>query len=61
MCKAGECPLKARCFRFTAKASETYQSYLMTPPFRTENGKVVCDLFWKDRTVKDEKKASNSR
>lgn len=44
-----ECPLKDKCYRYTALASEHYQSYIYHTPFREERGKIVCDLFWKDR------------
>lgn len=55
-CTGVGCPKAERCYRYTAPASKAYQSYLSTPPFRIEEGKTVCDLFWKDRTVKDKTK-----
>jgi hypothetical protein len=48
-CEGTNCPLKEKCYRFTAPKSELYQSYLMKEPFREEKGKTVCDLFWLDR------------
>ena len=49
MCEGLGCPKKERCYRYTAPKSEYWQSYISNPPFRKENGKTVCDLFWKDK------------
>jgi hypothetical protein len=42
-CWGRECPVKEKCFRFTAKPSER-QTYFANPPMR--DGK--CDFFWGD-------------
>lgn len=44
-CPGGDCPLKEKCYRFTA-ANSFHQSYLSTPPFIIENGKPQCKMFW---------------
>jgi hypothetical protein len=40
-CKGDGCPVKERCYRFTAKA-DVYQSYFADIPLK--DGK--CDEFW---------------
>jgi hypothetical protein len=40
-CWGRECPVKEKCFRFTAKPSER-QTYFANPPFI--DGR--CDFFW---------------
>lgn len=52
MCLGTDCPVKDRCYRFTAPKSEKYQDYLKSVPFRRENGKIECDLFIRDRRPK---------
>lgn len=44
MCFGLNCPLKEKCFRYTAIASEFIQSYFTKPPF--EDGE--CEYFRKD-------------
>ena len=44
-CKGDGCPVKERCYRFTAKAG-VYQSYFVDVPIK--DGK--CDVFWGDKT-----------
>jgi len=46
MCKNDQCPLKDKCYRFTAKPSMR-QSYIENPS-RYVHGKFECDLFWGD-------------
>lgn len=60
MCRGGECPLKNRCYRFTASPDE-YQSYFAEIPGRwdcrkeTIGDKVfdhrdfVCNMYWGER------------
>jgi len=40
-CKGLNCPVKEKCYRFTAKADE-YQSYFVDAPIK--DGK--CDMYW---------------
>jgi hypothetical protein len=40
--KAIDCPYKEKCYRFTAKEDELYQSYFMELPLK--DGK--CDHYW---------------
>ncbi len=41
-CTGEKCPLKARCYRFTAPADEYMQAYFGAPPIK--DGK--CEHFW---------------
>ncbi len=41
MCDGKECPVKKKCYRYTAKPSE-YQSYFVEAPIK--DGK--CDYYW---------------
>ena len=57
MCKGTNCPLKEKCYRFTAKADE-YQSYFNEIPLK--DGK--CDMYWEKKSEKihaDLKKDNN--
>jgi len=42
MCEGNECPLKQRCYRFTAIPNEYRQSYFIEPPYIDDE----CDYFW---------------
>jgi hypothetical protein len=42
MCPGTDCPQKEKCYRYTAKPCEYWQSYFMKPPIK--DGK--CDLYW---------------
>ena len=44
-CKGDGCPVKERCYRFTAKA-DVYQSYFVDVPLK--DGK--CDECWGGKT-----------
>lgn len=41
-CEGTGCPVKEKCYRFTAKDSEFRQSYFIEPPYK--DGK--CDHYW---------------
>jgi len=45
MCKGTECPVKEKCFRFTAKSDE-HQSYFVDVPGKLEGNKFTCSYFW---------------
>ncbi len=45
MCGGKDCPLKEKCYRFTAPVSER-QSYFLRTPGKMEDGKFVCDHYW---------------
>jgi hypothetical protein len=47
MCKGTNCPLKEKCFRFTAKADE-YQSYFNESPLKDDK----CDMYWGEKSEK---------
>jgi len=42
MCPGTNCPQREKCYRFTAKPDEYWQSYFIDPPIK--DGK--CDLYW---------------
>lgn len=42
MCTGHDCPLKEKCYRYTAEPCEFRQSYFMSPPYK--DGK--CDHYW---------------
>jgi len=45
-CSVTNCPVKEKCYRFTAPASQ-YQSYFVIPPIKTtEEGKLDCEHYW---------------
>ena len=45
-CSGQNCPVKEKCYRFTAPASQ-YQSYFVIPPIKTtEEGKLDCEHYW---------------
>lgn len=46
-CTGHNCPVKLKCYRFTAPSSE-YQSYFSEPPISVEDGKLKCDHYWGD-------------
>lgn len=43
-CKGDGCPMKDKCFRYTAPANEYWQSYFVNPPFKDSK----CDHYWND-------------
>lgn len=42
-CSGLNCPLKEKCYRFTATPNEYRQSYLTEVPFKDGE----CEYFWK--------------
>lgn len=38
MCEGGACPMKAKCYRHTAKPSEYQQCWFVAPPFDAATG-----------------------
>jgi hypothetical protein len=53
-CKGDGCPIKEKCYRFTAIADE-YQSYFGNPPIK--DGK--CDMYWEARVHQQHIAGSN--
>lgn len=53
MCKNWRCPLRLKCWRYTAFPSEHWQSYFLGLPTPRENGDepATCERFW-DNTNK---------
>jgi len=52
-CSGDNCPIKDKCYRFTAPDSTLLQSYFMEPPFYIKNAHVICEMFWKDTRKED--------
>jgi hypothetical protein len=49
-CRGGNCPIKEKCYRFTAKAGFR-QSYFFNPPFEIIgkfDNHVKCEYFWNE-------------
>lgn len=46
MCTGENCPMKESCYRFTAVASEYWQSYFAIPPIKDGE----CEQYWKTTT-----------
>lgn len=46
MCEGTNCPIKEKCFRFTAKPSEFIQSYFSDAPGEMQDNKFTCSYFW---------------
>ena len=44
MCKNDQCPLKEKCYRFTAEPSNI-QEYFAEHPSKVIHGKFQCDMF----------------
>jgi len=42
-CEGVNCPLRTKCYRYTALSNEYQQAYLMESPYDVEKGK--CDYF----------------
>lgn len=43
MCSGENCPMKERCYRFTATKSDWRQSFFLNPPIKEDK---TCDHFW---------------
>ena len=47
----GDCPLRERCYRYTAPANLYRQSYFGEPPYSPLFKE--CDYFWRDTLAHD--------
>ena len=45
ICNGLNCPLKEKCYRFTAPKGERMQSWIKAP-FKIDKGKFDCEMFW---------------
>lgn len=73
MCQGGSCPLRLHCHRYTAKADELGQTYIVDPPYKmnimlddNDNGlgvvTVACSYFWNNKDYPNERqKLENNR
>jgi len=44
-CKGTDCPIKEKCYRYTANI-DGMQSWFVEVPFKIENNAFTCDMFW---------------
>lgn len=54
MCRNEECPLKLKCYRYTAIPSEFMQSYTSFKPIIVDKS-VKCSAFWSNKNMKQPK------
>jgi len=52
MCSGKGCRVKDKCYRFTAKKSEFWQSYFLNPPLEVKNDVLACRMFWGEESDK---------
>lgn len=43
MCSGQDCPMRDRCYRFTAPKNDWRQSFFFNPPIKEDK---TCDHFW---------------
>lgn len=43
-CKGDGCPVKDKCYRYTAPTNPYAQSYFLNPPYNKETNS--CTLYW---------------
>ena len=64
MCSGKNCPVKEKCYRFTAPASKFRQSYFFTPPFEMKDSVFTCEMYWgatQDNVLKELKRIMKIR
>lgn len=59
MCHGDGCNVKETCYRHIVEPS-LRQSYFVNPPYKEENGKQICEHYWKARYVKERKESSTT-
>ncbi len=52
-CKNNKCPLKEHCYRWTSPADPFWQSYSDFKFRILEDGKVDCDYYWGNKSMRD--------
>lgn len=58
-CANKECPLRDKCWRFTAPDSPYRQAYADFEFKVNEKGEVKCEYFWDNKDYKDEHRMKN--
>jgi hypothetical protein len=46
ICSGKNCPVREKCYRYTAPPNEYWQSFFIEPPIKIEDGKMICDHYW---------------
>ena len=46
MCKGTNCPIKEKCYRYTAKPYKNHQAFFSEEPFTIKKRKFNCDMYW---------------
>jgi hypothetical protein len=49
-CSGANCPLKDKCYRYTAPASMS-QSYFWDVPGNIENKQFTCEMYWEVKEI----------
>jgi hypothetical protein len=51
MCGGEGCPMREKCYRYTAPESEYRQSFFTEAPWERddESDEVICDHFWDNK------------
>ncbi len=47
-CSGNDCPIKDKCYRYTCKTDEYWQSFFSDTPFEIIDNKFTCDMFYGD-------------
>ena len=58
MCMGTGCPLKDKCYRYTAERNDLWQSYFMEPPYK--HGEL-CGEFWDNSGYKTKGKENGKK
>jgi len=48
-CRGLDCPLKERCYRYTAPMDE-YRQAMIEEPFTVKDGVFTCKMYWGDQS-----------
>lgn len=50
MCEGKDCPLKEKCYRFTAKPTPEWQAYFTKSPYKKKT--KSCEYLWREDVKK---------
>lgn len=49
-CYGEGCPIKNKCYRYTAVANEHWQSYFIEAPGKIKDNIFTCEMYWGDNS-----------